>query len=373
LSIDFRMPALGADMTEGTLVEWRVQPGAAVRHGDIIALVETAKGIIDVEAFHDGTVERLLVEPGTLVPVGTVLAQFSGNATPPSGAQAHTSGPVAAPARVRISPAARQRALAAGLSIDALTGTGPDGAISLDDIEQAIASAGPAAPPRKAAAAQSAMRSAIGAAMARSKREIPHYYLTQTINFSPALDWLDRFNRDRPVEERLIPAALLVRALARTASEVPGFAGHYSNGNFEPATAIHVGFAIAQRGGGLVVPALLDAATKSLPVIMRELSDLVGRARGGHLRSSELELPVITLTSLGDDGVDAVFPVIFPDQVAIVGAGRIAERPWIEAGQVVPRRLLTLALAADHRVTDGRAGARFLARLATLLESPGEP
>jgi pyruvate dehydrogenase E2 component (dihydrolipoamide acetyltransferase) len=262
--------------------------------------------------------------------------------------------------------------MAAGLSVDELTGTAPDGAISLSDVETAIAAAGAATTPRKAGPAQSAMRSAIGAAMARSKREIPHYYLAQTINFSPALEWLDRFNRDRPVEERLIPAALLVRALARAASEIPGFAGHYRNGNFEAAASIHVGFAIAQRGGGLVVPALMDVATKSLPVIMRELSDLVGRARGGHLRSSELELPVITLTSLGDDGVDAVYPIIFPDQVAIVGAGRIAERPWVEAGQVVPRRLLTLTLAADHRVTDGRAGARFLARIATLLESPGD-
>jgi pyruvate dehydrogenase E2 component (dihydrolipoamide acetyltransferase) len=371
LSIDFVMPALGADMTEGTLVEWRVQPGSVIKHGDIIALVETAKGIIDVEAFHDGTVEQLLVQPGTLVPVGTVLARLSGTTTPPPIAKPGTTEGFAA-ARARISPAARQRAMAAGLSVDELTGTGPDGAISLSDVETAIAAAGAATTPRKAGPAQSAMRSAIGAAMARSKREIPHYYLAQTINFSPALEWLDRFNRDRPVEERLIPAALLVRALARAASEIPGFAGHYRNGNFEAAASIHVGFAIAQRGGGLVVPALMDVATKSLPVIMRELSDLVGRARGGHLRSSELELPVITLTSLGDDGVDAVYPIIFPDQVAIVGAGRIAERPWVEAGQVVPRRLLTLTLAADHRVTDGRAGARFLARIATLLESPGD-
>jgi pyruvate dehydrogenase E2 component (dihydrolipoamide acetyltransferase) len=163
---------------------------------------------------------------------------------------------------------------------------------------------------------------------------------------------------------------LLIKALARAASEIPGFAGHYRKDTFEQAQAMHVGFAIAQRGGGLVVPGVLDAAAKDLPLIMRELSDLVGRARGGHLRSRELELPVITLTSLGDEGVDAVYPIIFPDQVAIIGAGRIAERPWIEAGQVVPRRLLTLTLAADHRVTDGRTGARFLARMAALLDSP---
>jgi pyruvate dehydrogenase E2 component (dihydrolipoamide acetyltransferase) len=265
------------------------------------------------------------------------------------------------------------RATAAGLPVDTLTGTGPDGVISLADVERAIAGVGVGvgrAASLHATPRPGSMRSAIGAAMARSKREIPHYYLAQTLDFSPALEWMERFNRDKPVEERLIPAALLVKALARAASEIPGFAGHYRADTFERAQAIHVGFAIAQRGGGLVVPGVLDAATKGLPVIMRELADLVGRARGGHLRSRELELPVITLTSLGDEGADAVFPIIFPDQVAIVGAGRIAERPWVEAGHVVPRRLLTLTLAADHRVTDGRAGARFLARMAALLDSP---
>lgn len=371
MSVDFCMPALGADMTEGKLVEWRVQPGSAVKRGDIIALVETAKGIIDVESFHEGIVERLLVEPGTQVPVGTVLAQFAGDAGQPPGTPAHAPDAVTAPARARISPAARVRATAAGLAIDTLIGTGPDGVISLADVERAIDGVGRAAS-AQATPRPASMRSAIGAAMARSKREIPHYYLAQTLDFSPALEWMERFNRDKPVEERLIAAALLVKALARAASEIPGFAGHYRADAFEQAQAIHVGFAIAQRGGGLVVPGVLDAATKGLPVVMRELADLVGRARGGHLRSRELELPVITLTSLGDEGADAVFPIIFPDQVAIVGAGRIAERPWVEAGQVVPRRLLTLTLAADHRVSDGRAGARFLARMAALLDSPGE-
>jgi pyruvate dehydrogenase E2 component (dihydrolipoamide acetyltransferase) len=379
MSVRFLMPALGADMTEGTVVEWRVHPGDTVKRGDVVALVETAKGIIDVEVFHDGTVEKLLVEPGTEVPVGTALAVFSGEeaAASPAGAPAAAppepapdttatsrTGPTSVPARptsrARISPAARRRAEAAGLSVETLAGTGADGVITLDDVERAIA--GPRA----------AMRHAIAAAMARAKREIPHYYLAQQVDFGPAVEWLQRFNADRPVEERLLHAVLLIKALARAASEIPGFAGFFRNGRFQPAGDIHVGFAIAQRGGGLVAPGLLKASTKDLPALMRELKDLVARTRGGHLRSSELELPVITLTSLGDEGVEAVFPIIFPDQVAIVGAGRVEERPWVVDGKVIPRPVLTLTLAADHRVTDGRTGGRFLARIAALLSRPGE-
>jgi pyruvate dehydrogenase E2 component (dihydrolipoamide acetyltransferase) len=216
------------------------------------------------------------------------------------------------------------------------------------------------------------MRQAIAAAMARAKREIPHYYLAQQVDFGPAVEWLRQFNADRPVEERLLHAVLLIKAVARAAGEMPGFAGFFRNGQFLPAGDIHVGFAIAQRGGGLVAPGLLQASTKDLPALMRELKDLVARTRGGHLRSSELELPAITLTSLGDEGVEAVFPIIFPDQVAIVGAGRVEERPWVVDGKVIPRPVLTLTLAADHRVTDGRTGGRFLARIATLLSRPGE-
>ncbi len=407
MTTEFRMPALGADMTEGTLVEWRIAPGDQIKRGQVVALVETEKGIIDVEAFHEGSVERLLVEPGTLVPVGTALALFSGEAPQPAPGSApaptaaaplpaspvRTGGPetvaavpAAAPApgahRVKISPAARRRAEELGLSIEELSGAYAGGPLTIADVEAAAASrragaaatagAAPAAAQSGADRAQAAMRRAIAASMTRAKREIPHYYLTQTIDFAPARAWLERSNAARPVEDRLLYSVLIIKAVARAAAEIPGFAGFYRNGQFEAATDIHVGFAVAQRGGGLSAPALLSAATKDLSALMHELTDLVARARSGHLRSSELGLPVITLTSLGDEGVDAVYPIIFPDQVAIVGAGRLAERPWVNDGQLTIRPLLTLTLAADHRVTDGRRGARFLMRIATLLATPGE-
>lgn len=386
MTIEFRMPALGADMTEGTLVEWRIAPGDPVKRGQVVALVETEKGIIDVESFHEGRVERLLVETGTHVPVGTALALFSGEAPQPASATA--AAPAAAPVpgggRVKISPAARRRAEELGLSIEELSSTGAGGPVSIADVEIAAAAskarppalialpASPIAPLVGAERTQATMRRAIAAAMTRAKREIPHYYLTQMIDFAPARAWLEQFNASRPVEDRLLYSVLIIKAVARAAAEIPGFSGFYRNGQFEAATDMHVGFAVAQRGGGLMAPALLSAASKDLIVLMHELMDLVARARGGHLRSSELGLPVITLTSLGDEGVDAVYPIIYPDQVAIVGAGRLTDRPWVSDGQVTIRPILTLTLAADHRVTDGRRGARFLARIATLLATPGE-
>jgi pyruvate dehydrogenase E2 component (dihydrolipoamide acetyltransferase) len=275
---------------------------------------------------------------------------------------------------VQISPAARRRAEAAGLTVETLVGTGPGGVITLADVDQSAKAppARPAASATTASSEQAAMRRAIGAAMARSKREIPHYYLAHTLDFGPARDWLERFNAGRPVEERLLYAVLLVKAVARACGEIPGFAGFYRNGQFQPAHDIDVGFAVAQRSGGLVAPGLLQPASKDWATLMHDLKDLVARVRGGHLRSSELERPVITLTSLGDEGVDLAYPIIFPDQVAIVAAGRVVERPWVVAGQIVPRPTLTLTLAADHRVSDGRAGSRLLTRIAALLSAPVE-
>jgi pyruvate dehydrogenase E2 component (dihydrolipoamide acetyltransferase) len=400
MTIEFRMPALGADMTEGTLVEWRIAPGDQIKRGQVVVLVETEKGIIDVEAFHEGRVERLLVEPGAHVPVGTALALFSGEASQPAPGSA--AAPVAlagtspeaavaaAPAvppvptehRVKISPAGRRRAEELGLSIEDLSSAGASGPLTLADVEAVAASrkatrpatpiATPSAAQSSAERTQGAMRRAIAAAMSRAKREIPHYYLTHTIDFAPARAWLERFNASRAVEDRLLYSVLIIKAVARAAADIPGFAGFYRNGQFEAATDIHVGFAVAQRGGGLAAPALLSAASKDLMVLMHELMDVVERVRGGHLRSSELGLPVITVTSLGDEGVDAVYPIIFPDQVAIVGVGRPTDRPWASDGQVTIRPTLTLTVAADHRVTDGRRGARFLARIASLLATPGE-
>jgi pyruvate dehydrogenase E2 component (dihydrolipoamide acetyltransferase) len=215
------------------------------------------------------------------------------------------------------------------------------------------------------------MRQAIAAAMSRSKREIPHYYLSETLDFTAASTWLEAWNQQQPPERRLLSAVLLLKATALALQAVPQLNGFYENGAFRPGPGIHVGWAIALRGGGLVAPAIHDVDRKSLPELMDALRDLVQRARAGGLRSSELTDPTVTVTSLGDRGAESVFGVIYPPQVAIVGLGRPVQRPWVVDGQVAARSLVSATLAADHRVSDGHLGGQLLAALQQALQSPG--
>ncbi|MDQ1242304.1 MAG: hypothetical protein QG550_1555 [Pseudomonadota bacterium] len=375
---EFRLPALGADMDEGTIVQWNVAPGSVVKRGDVVAVVETDKGAIDVEIFQDGVVREIIVQPGTKVPVGTVLALLEGTEAP-AAAEASPPpvvGPAAPAARLKISPAARKRAGELGIDVATLQGSGPGGVITLEDVEHAHSAPQPTAQPSTAGAGSDSgsaagMREAIAAAMSRSKREIPHYYLATTVDVTPATEWLAAHNASAPVAERLLFAALLVKAIALTCVEMPGFSGFHREGRFEASPAVHVGVAVALRGGGLVAPAIMETAGKSLTALMDDFRALVMRARAGRLRASELAAPTIILTSLGESSVDAVFPIIQPPQVAIVGAGEVVTRPWVVDGAVQPRQVVTLSLGADHRVTDGRLGAQFLARVAQRLADPG--
>lgn len=373
---ELRMPSLGADMEEGTLVEWRIAPGQQVKRGDVVATVETSKGIIDIESFEEGVIDRLLVQPGISVPVGAPLALFVG-AAPSTAAPSAPVPTAAAPAarRQAVSPAARARAAALGVDLSGLAGSGADDAITLQDVERAAAAAAPASTPPAAPSPvqptpRAALSAATAAAMSRSKREIPHYYLQLTVDFTGPLQWIETYNREHPVTQRLLPAALLVRAIALAASRHPGFNGCCGARGYESSADVHVGMAIALRGGGLVAPAILKAQEKPLAVVMQELQDLVTRARAGHLRAAELASPTITLTSLGEEGVDVLMPVIHPPQVAIIGAGSVTDRPWVVEGRVEPRKVMALSLAADHRVSDGRRGAQFLAAIRDLLAKP---
>ena len=401
---DFCMPSLGADMEAGTLVEWKVKPGDTVKRGDIVAVVDTNKGAIDIEIWESGVVSEIRVTVGSKVPVGTVLAVVrgageaaaappaaapppppaEGPVPPPPPAQAAARAPIpAAPplaaGRARASPAARAKARELGVDLAALRGTGPGGAVTLADVEGAArAQAPPPAQPsaeapraeRGPGAAAAPIRQAIAAAMSRSKREIPHYYLGAEIDLSVALAWLANENARRPVTERLLPVVLLLKAVARAAREVPEVNGFYRDGVFRPSEAVHLGVAISLRRGGLVAPALHDVDAKALGELMKDLNDLVARTRSGGLRSSELVDATLTVTSLGDLGVGTVYGVIYPPQVALVGFGRIQERPWASGGRIEARPVVGATLSGDHRVSDGIRGAQFLATVDRLLHSP---
>ena len=412
------MPALGADMDEGRLDEWRIQPGDTVNRGQIVAVVETTKAAVEIECWQEGVVDRLLVPVGETVAVGTPLATLLEPGEAPGAAPSAPSPPpaesVASPAtpeaptpqhpaaptapighRLWVSPVARRTAAALGVDLKTLDGTGPQGAITLHDVEHAAATAhheAPAPPPppppprpasaepkssaQKAAERGAAMRASIAAAMSRSKREIPHYYLADEVILDTALAWLTEQNAGRSITERILPAVLQLKAVALAAQRFGEFSGFWKESGdaagYQPAPAVHVGVAISLRGGGLVAPAIHDVAEKPLAELMEDLTDLVARARAGSLRSSEMSDPTITVTNLGDKGVDSVFGVIYPPQVAIVGFGRPAQRVVVVDGGIRVATTVQASLAADHRASDGHRGALFLAEINRLLQQPQE-
>ena len=390
---EFLLPSLGADMAEGTLVAWKIGPGDIVARGQVVAEIETDKGVIEVECFDPGVVDRLVAQPGQKLPVGAVLAviRSEGEARPTASAppplqaapqldsSSITSGPpptatqaheAESATRLKITPVARRRAAELGLDLSKLMPSQPGSVVELADVERLAAQAAPPQSVKAPDDGRERMRRAIAAAMSRSKREIPHYYLKTSIDMTRALAWLEEANRSRSLAERMLPAVLQIKAVAAALVDVPELNGFWIDGRHQPAERVHIGLAIAMKGGGLVAPALHDTDKKSLDEIMAALHDLIPRARVGRLRSSEMTDATITLTNLGDLGVETVFGVIYPPQVALVGFGKIARRPWAENDAVVVRPILDATLAADHRASDGRRGAQFLEALNRRLQTP---
>jgi pyruvate dehydrogenase E2 component (dihydrolipoamide acetyltransferase) len=470
-----------------------------VHRGDVVAVVDTEKAVMDVESFEEGVVAELLVDVGVTVPVGGPMARITQTpaavavpagaglpeavrpeaagsraghvkavhpkaahpktgrkarvraqqpvpertapekpafVSPPVRHLAHQLGvdagrlhgtgrngaltradvehAVAGPAgeraapgpagggttRVRSSPLARRLAAELGVDLGTVAGTGPAGAVTQADVRRASearaavpapAAAGPqpaqpqAEPPLPplppvppavelpdAAQRAASLRRAVGALMARSKKSIPHYYLSTTVDLRAATAWMREINEQRPVSARLVPSALLLKASALAARDIPDVNGFFTDGTFRPSAAVHLGVAVALRQGGLVAPAIHHADTLSLDALMEQLRDLVSRARGGRLQRAEMADPTITVTNLGDLGVESVYGVIYPPQVAMVGFGKVVEQPWAQDGLIGVRHAVTATLSADHRVSDGLRGGRFLARVEELLQKPEE-
>jgi pyruvate dehydrogenase E2 component (dihydrolipoamide acetyltransferase) len=247
-----------------------------------------------------------------------------------------------------------------------VAGTGPGGRITREDVE-AAASAMPAAVPEDR---QTRMRQAIAAAMLKSAREIPHFHLAREIDMSRALAWLTEANANRPIKDRLLYAVLLIKAVALALRQTPDLNGQWTDDGVLRKPDINVGMAISLRGGGLVAPALLNADQRELDDLMTSFRDLVARARGGKLRGAELTAGTATITNLGELGADAVYGVIYPNQAALIGFGRITDRPLAAEGQVAVRPSVTASLSADHRIVDGHLGSTFLATLDRMLQEP---
>lgn len=377
--IEFRMPSLGADMEDGTLIEWKKKTGDAVKRGDCIAEVETQKGLIEIEVFDEGIIDEILIPEGTKVPVGTIMAMIK-----PSSVSLETKPTTLQPTEekitepilienieeksIKVSPLARRIASDNRIDISKIKGTGEDGVITKDDVEQAIRQQKSTETAKKLPSTET-IRAAVAAAMSKSNREIPHYYLEKKINITQALVWLKEQNKERKVTSRLLPVVLFIKATAKTLTGFPDLNAVWENG-LQPKTSINIGFVVSLRTCGIIVPAISNANLKSIDEIMETLNDIIPRARALKLRSSELSDSTITLTSLGEGGADSVFGVIYPPQVAVIGFGSISEQPFAENGMLGIRSVVSVCLAGDHRATDGLTGSRFLSALDTNLQNP---
>ena len=387
--IEFQMPSLGADMEAGTLVEWRKKPGDTVKRGDIIAEVETQKGLIEIEVFDEGVIGELLIKEGSKVPVGTVLALIKTNGEVPEikkGTTPEKNIPQIQPTEektikkptgekiekrlIKASPLAKRIAADNNIDLSRIQGTGEDGAITKEDVDNAIVQKEKTAKPEGKTSLQiEAIRLAVAAAMSKSNKEIPHYYLEKRIDMTKALAWLREANSKRPIQKRLLPAALIIKATAKSLVDFPNLNAIWDNG-LQLKEEINIGFVVSLRGGGVIVPAIRNANLKSVDEIMEALNDIIPRARAMKLRSSDLTDTTISITSLGEGGADMVFGVIYPPQVAIIGFGGSSQQAFVENGMLAIRSVFTATLAGDHRATDGLTGSDFLYALNTNLQNP---
>ena len=418
---------------EGVVAEFLVEIGDSVSVGTPIARITATPGQVN-PATPAATVMKESTVPGPVARPAQPLRpeaalpsvppeEHSGHAAPPVRHLAHRLGvdtallqgsgkygavtradveraAAALPSgqrRVKSSPLARKLAAQLSVDLEGLSGTGPDGAVTEADVRRATAPARktapdkaepiqaqppPAAPQHPATPTRrirpvpgdktGSLREAIGSLMSRSKKDIPHYYLTTTLDLAAGMTWTQSVNQHRPASSRLVPAALLLKATALAAKDVPDVNGFFTDGAFRPSNSVHLGVAVALHRGGLVAPALHNADTLTLDQLMDQLRDLVSRARAGRLQRAEMADPTITVTNLGDLGVESVYGVIYPPQVAMVGFGKVMEQPWAHDGMLGVRYSVAATLSADHRVSDGLRGGRFLSRINELLQTPEE-
>ncbi|HMO53249.1 MAG TPA: dihydrolipoamide acetyltransferase family protein [Tepidiformaceae bacterium] len=424
MAFEVTMPQMGADMTEGTLLKWLKQPGEAINRGDVLAEIETDKATVELEAYESGTLLKHVAAEGDVVPVGDVVALIGAASeaaeepvrkppaetparrtiepeakqaaasstavkTAPKQAEAESNG------RIRISPVAKRIASENKVDIAALVGSGPDGRILRRDVEAAIAGAAAPEPETEAPAAEretatapkpapapqrpapragevqqlSRMRQAIARRMTLSKQNQPHYYLTLDVDMTDALAFREMINGSATPEQKVSINDLVVKACAIALARHPKFNAAFTDEGLKVNGDINICIGIA-LDEGLIAPALLECQSKSLGRIAIEAKDLINRAKDGKLSADEYSEGTFTITNLGAYGVETLIGIINPPQAAILGVGSVLDQPVVRGGEIVARKVMKLALSADHRVTDGAEGARFIKEIQGLLEKP---
>jgi pyruvate dehydrogenase E2 component (dihydrolipoamide acetyltransferase) len=388
------LPQLTSTMEEGTIVNWLKEEGEAVAAEEPLLEVETDKAIMEIEAPAAGLVLKLLAEPGDTCPVLAPLALIGeagddvsayqapareaplpGTSLTPSGPsrqRAVPTTPAGAGGRGAASPRARRLAEELGVDLGAVTGTGPEGRIVEEDVRRA-AEAAPALTPAAGPGEiipLAGMRKAVAANMAKSKREIPHFYLTSQVDMTAASALLAELKpRFREQGVKLTYTALLAKATALALAEVPELNAWCTEQGIQRLPEVNLGVAVAARQG-LLVPVLRRADRLGLLEAARSLQDLAERARSGVFPADAFRDRSFTLSNLGGFPVDQFAAIINPPEVGILAMGRVRDTAVAYQGEAQIRPQLNLTLSCDHRAVDGVVAAGFLQRLGESLQTP---
>ncbi|MFE2961711.1 dihydrolipoamide acetyltransferase family protein [Nocardia tengchongensis] len=408
------MPRLSDTMEEGIVAAWLKQVGDQVKAGEILAEIETDKALMELEAYEDGVLEQILAAPGTTVAIGepiALLGDGSGSSAPaPAPAPAPAAAPAPAPAqavsapaavnssapaesgeRKKSSPLARKVAKELGVDITAVTGTGPGGRVTKQDVETASSTAAPVAPaPAVAAPAAAPAPAAVAPAtgdydeiplttiqrvsaqrLTESMQQAPHIYLTSAIDVTELLAFRAQINKtlDETGAGKVSVNDLLVKAVATALRLDPSVNVSFAGDKLLRHKAINIGIAVA-TDAGLFVPVIHDADRKSVSAIAAEGRDKATRARDRKLKGEDMSGGTFTISNLGMFGIEQFTAVINPPESAILAVGAAQDELKLDGEQVVSRKILRVTLSADHRSIDGAVAARFLQQLKELIEHP---
>ena len=388
------MPQMGYDMAEGTVVRWLKQEGEEVRRGEAIAEIETDKATVEMEAEASGLLRRIVVSQGNTVPVGQVIAYIGAadEALPdvpsteaPAAKPKEGSSPSApAPPKTakeaaggpKVSPVARRIADEQGIDVAQVQGTGPGGRITKEDVlafakgaPAEAAAPAPSAPGEVQRIELTRMAQAIARHTHQAKQDIPHYYVSASVDMSRAMDARKQLNADPDSELHVSVNDVIIKACAVALGKFPVFNSVFKEDHLEVAPHINIGIAIALPEG-LIVPALLECERKSLAEIAKESKDLGERTRAGKLRQEEYTGGTFSISNLGMFDVDSFSAIINAPQNAVLAVGAVRQQPVVRDGQIVVGEMMQATLSADHRVTNGADAARFLGEIKRLLENP---
>ncbi len=388
MAVEVVMPKFGLTMTEGTIQQWFKSAGDSIKAGEALFEVETEKVLYEVEAPADGTVATLLYAVEAVVSVGlpvailaeageevaAVAAQYATppaapTAAPPEPAPVAAAAPPTAPAekrsRVPVTPAARKLAKEQGIDLSGVTGTGPRGRVTREDVQKVIDSGGQAAPPAPAAAEDiplRGMRKVIAERMYQSLQGSAQLTISTEVDVTQLIERRQEVRQAFPVTY----TDFIVQACAHALKQHARMNASLEGNTIHAHTAIHVGLAVA-LDEGLIVPVIRDADRKPLKDIAGEAKTLAEKARASQLTLEEVSGGTFTVSNLGMYGVDAFTPIINTPQAGILGVGRIVEKPAVYRGEVTPRSMMVLSLTFDHRVIDGAPAGAFLQTVADLL------